>query len=382
MKKTSVIILAAICALALAACSQKAAETTAAETTATVETATVPEEILNATYDIDAINDIVANLDVSEPEVLGTVSKLADYKELELTAPEPAVITDDDALAYLDAYVLPGFTEEVDVIEEGDIANIDYVGKKDGVAFDGGTAQGYDLEIGSGSFIDGFESGLIGKKKGETVDLNLKFPENYGNTDLAGQSVVFTVTVNSISRQRELTDELAPQIDESCKTKKDVIESAKKKLQSEENLVARQELYYNAVTKVIEGSEIEPSEDAIRYATNTYVKNYAASAELYGLDLGTLLSYYGSSYEEFADSYKENAVESTKQRLVLQEIAKLENLEVTDESVNAFAESYGYTAESIREILDENLLNELVIEEMANQVIVDNAKVTYTKSEE
>lgn len=382
MKKTSVIILAAICALALAACSQKAAETTAAETTAAVETATVPEEILNATYDIDAINDIVANLDVSEPEVLGTVSKLADYKGLELTAPEPAVITDDDALAYLDAYVLPGFTEEVDVIEEGDIANIDYVGKKDGVAFDGGTAQGYDLEIGSGSFIDGFESGLIGKKKGETVDLNLKFPENYGNTDLAGQSVVFTVTVNSISRQRELTDELAPQIDESCKTKKDVIESAKKKLQSEENLVARQELYYNAVTKVIEGSEIEPSEDAIRYATNTYVKNYAASAELYGLDLGTLLSYYGSSYEEFADSYKENAVESTKQRLVLQEIAKLENLEVTDESVNAFAESYGYTAESIREILDENLLNELVIEEMANQVIVDNAKVTYTKSEE
>lgn len=382
MKKTSVIILAAICALALAACSQKAAETTAAETTAAVETATVPEEILNATYDIDAINDIVANLDVSEPEVLGTVSKLADYKGLELTAPEPAVITDDDALAYLDAYVLPGFTEEVDVIEEGDIANIDYEGKKDGVAFDGGTAQGYDLEIGSGSFIDGFESGLIGKKKGETVDLNLKFPENYGNTDLAGQSVVFTVTVNSISRQRELTDELAPQIDESCKTKKDVIESAKKKLQSEENLVARQELYYNAVTKVIEGSEIEPSEDAIRYATNTYVKNYAASAELYGLDLGTLLSYYGSSYEEFADSYKENAVESTKQRLVLQEIAKLENLEVTDESVNAFAESYGYTAESIREILDENLLNELVIEEMANQVIVDNAKVTYTKSEE
>ncbi len=95
-------------------------------------------------------------------------------------------------------------------VEEGDIANIDYVGKKDGVAFDGGTANGYDLEIGSDSFIDGFEDGLIGKEIGSTVDLNLTFPESYGNADLAGQDVVFTVKINSVQHTfSELNDENA-----------------------------------------------------------------------------------------------------------------------------------------------------------------------------
>ena len=95
-------------------------------------------------------------------------------------------------------------------VETGDTVNIDYEGKKDDVAFDGGTAQGYDLTIGSGSFIAGFEDGLIGVMPGETVDLDLTFPENYGNSDLAGQAVVFTVTVNYIqpAQDGEFSDEI------------------------------------------------------------------------------------------------------------------------------------------------------------------------------
>lgn len=95
-------------------------------------------------------------------------------------------------------------------VETGDTVNIDYEGKKDGVAFDGGTAQGYDLTIGSGNFIAGFEDGLIGVMPGETVDLDLTFPENYGNSDLAGQAVVFTVTVNYIqpAQDGEFSDEI------------------------------------------------------------------------------------------------------------------------------------------------------------------------------
>ena len=88
-------------------------------------------------------------------------------------------------------------------VANGDTANIDYTGKKDGVAFDGGTAAGYDLTIGSNSFIDGFESGLIGKKIGDTVDLNLKFPENYSSTELAGKAVVFTVKINYVKTDEE-----------------------------------------------------------------------------------------------------------------------------------------------------------------------------------
>ena len=97
---------------------------------------------------------------------------------------------------------------EKSVVESGDTVNIDFEGKKDGVAFDGGTSQGYNLTIGSGSFIDGFEDGLIGVNVGDTVDLNLTFPEGYQNADLAGQDVVFTVTVNFIcaSNSSEMVD--------------------------------------------------------------------------------------------------------------------------------------------------------------------------------
>lgn len=388
MKKFLAIALSAICVFSLAACSETAATTTAATeaatetvTTAATEAAATAAEAVG-TFDIDAINDIVANLDISVPSVLGTVSKLADYKGLEITTVEPTKITEDKALEYISQYILPNFTEEVDVVENGDTANIDYEGKKDGVAFQGGTAQGYDLEIGSGSFIDGFEEGLIGTKKGETVDLNLTFPENYGNTELAGQAVVFTVTVNSISRQRELSDDIAAAIDESCKTAQDVIDLTIENLQKEADLTARQELYYNAVEKVLENSEVEATAEAIQYTTNNFVKNYAASAELYGIDLGTLLMYYGTSYEDFVDSYSEYSVDSVKQRIVLQEIAKLENLEITDEARLAFAESYGYDLETIKEIVDTEVFDQLVLEDMANKFIVDNAKVTYQKSEE
>ncbi|MBQ7089512.1 MAG: FKBP-type peptidyl-prolyl cis-trans isomerase, partial [Clostridia bacterium] len=105
-------------------------------------------------------------------------------------------------------------------VQKGDTCAIDYIGKKDGVAFEGGTGS-YDLEIGSGSFIPGFEEGLIGKKIGSTVDLNLTFPENYGNEELNGQDVVFTVTIKKVTTRKvykELTDELAATMDKTVKT--------------------------------------------------------------------------------------------------------------------------------------------------------------------
>ena len=137
---------------------------------------------------------------------------LGDYKGLTAEV-DPIEITDEDIDERINQEIRN--SEEASetltegTVEEGDIANIDFTGKKDGVAFDGGTAEGYDLEIGSGSFIDGFEDGLIGVAIGDTVDLNLTFPEQYGNADLAGQDVVFTVKVNSVSRAKDMDDELA-----------------------------------------------------------------------------------------------------------------------------------------------------------------------------
>ena len=162
------------------------------------------EETTSATESYEAI--YFKDIEIGEKVVLG------DYKNLEVVS-NVSAITDEDVDNYID-YMLSMSPELVevtdrDVVEIGDVANIDYEGKKDGVAFDGGTAQGYDLGIGSGSFIEGFEEGLVGVKKGETVDLNLTFPENYHSADLAGAEVVFTVTVNAIYEEAtpEFTDE-------------------------------------------------------------------------------------------------------------------------------------------------------------------------------
>ena len=382
MKKMTALILALSCAIALCACSeQKPAETEAAPETTEAEAATTAAaDGAAGTTDIDTINKIVEGLNLTEPDVMGSVSKLGEYTGLEITTSEPVKKTMEDAEAYLKDYVLPNYTEEVkDAIKDGDTANIDYEGKKDGVAFDGGTSAGYDLVIGSGSFIDGFEAGLVGHKAGETVDLNLTFPENYGNTELAGQDVVFTVKINTVTRVKELTDALAAEINDKCATVKELKDMTLQYLQEEEDLLEKEELYYNAVQQVIEKSEIVPDDAAVEYTTNNYIISYVNSMKDYGIDLGTLLSYYGSTYEEFRDSYDEYSIENIKQRVVLEEIAKKENLEVTDEAIEKFAEEYGYTKDTIRDVISEKLINQLVLEELANQFIIDHSTVTYTE---
>lgn len=140
--------------------------------------------------------------------------KLGDYKGLEVTLASTDV-TDEEVEQQVETNLNNNDkSEEIKegTVENGDVANIDYEGKLNGKAFDGGTAKGYDLTIGSGSFIDGFEDGLIGKKIGDTVDLNLTFPKDYSSTDLAGKEVVFTVKINSVKRAPKLTDELAAEI--------------------------------------------------------------------------------------------------------------------------------------------------------------------------
>ena len=382
MKKMTALILALSCAIALCACSeQKPAETEAAPETTEAEAATTAAaDGAAGTTDIDTINKIVEGLNLTEPDVMGSVSKLGEYTGLEITTSEPVKKTMEDAESYLKDYVLPNYTEEVkDAIKDGDTANIDYEGKKDGVAFDGGTSAGYDLVIGSGSFIDGFEAGLVGHKAGETVDLNLTFPENYGNTELAGQDVVFTVKINTVTRVKELTDALAAEINDKCATVKELKDMTLQYLQEEEDLLEKEELYYNAVQQVIEKSEIVPDDAAVEYTTNNYIISYVNSMKDYGIDLGTLLSYYGSTYEEFRDSYDEYSIENIKQRVVLEEIAKKENLEVTDEAIEKFAEEYGYTKDTIKDVISEKLINQLVLEELANQFIIDHSTVTYTE---
>ena len=202
-KKIAKVLVAGLIGLQLIGCSNQNTANTE-ENKETTETAENTEAASVSIY----FNEINADEYVT----------LGDYKGLEVVS-NVVTITDADVDAYIE-YMLSmsgGALEEVtdrDVVENGDVANIDYIGKKDGVAFDGGTAEGYDLGIGTGTFIPGFEEGLVGVKKGETVDLNLTFPENYSAADLAGAEVVFTVTVNGIYKEvtPEFTDEYVAEL--------------------------------------------------------------------------------------------------------------------------------------------------------------------------
>ena len=186
-KKFMVIALSALMAVSVIGCGTKS-EDQASESTAQSE---------QKTYDVAKYVTLPA------------------YKNMDVTVSGTYEVTEDDVRDYVNnmcSYYPEYEDTDKTVVENGDCVDIDYEGKKDGVAFDGGTAQGYVLEIGSGTFIDGFEDGLIGVKVGETVDLNLTFPENYQSKELAGADVVFTVTVNKIVKKTEtsyedLTDE-------------------------------------------------------------------------------------------------------------------------------------------------------------------------------
>lgn len=308
---------------------------------------------------------------------------LGNYKGLEVKVANPTVDEAELEATMLEVYqnnitAENGITDRAVAI--GDTANIDYVGKKDGVAFDGGTAQGYNLAIGSGQFIDGFEDGLVGVKPGETVDLNLSFPEGYGNADLAGKAVVFTVTVNYIMPTEFEDKAIAAMGIEGVSNEEEYRQYVYDYLYN----VAEQNYTYtveNAVLEKFMASNVISSvpdfllkkyEDASRQS----MEQTAAS---YGTDVNTLTNYfYGMNLEEFLAEYCGEAV---KQDLAMQAVANKENLNITDEELDKLlledANAAGFTTieeyigESSKEEYREYFLYQKVL-----GYLVENAVVT------
>lgn len=278
---------------------------------------------------------------------------LADYKNMEVSAAKPAV--DDAAIeSYVNNVLLVGnITSRA--VREGDVADIDFVGKKDGEAFQGGTGSGYKLGIGSGSFIPGFEDGLIGVMPGETVDLNLTFPENYTkNPDLAGQEVVFTVTVNSIQGSAEyatVTEDEMKEMGLAYRTKEEVWEAGKKAVEenADETFAANSK---NAIVqKLVEESEIQSIPD---YLVEEEAQNYnhyisSLSQTMYGIGLEDFVAgTYGMTMEQYNEQLNEMCTEVVKQYLVMEAVARAEGIEITDELIHEKADDeapeYGYAS--------------------------------------
>ena len=376
---------ASLAAMMLAGCGETDTNETAAATESTTEAGTEAEsaaetETEEKVYPEEAYLD---NLTV------GDYVELGDYKGLEVTVTKPEV---SDEL--VDTYIqnmLENNKEKKEAdraVEDGDIADIKYVGKKDGEAFEGGSSDSYELRIGSNTFIDGFEDGVIGMKKGETKDLNLTFPEDYGNADLAGADVVFTVTVNNVYEEvvPELTDEfIAGRGIEGVSTVKEyndyVYENLMKAAEDQRDAEAESKvlelLLENATVK---GEAKELTE---RYY-DRLKNNLTYAASMYGVDLATFMQYsYGMAEDQYEEEMQKAAKQTTEQLMLLQAVAEAEGLTVSDEEIEKDLEEkaaeYGYeSADAYKEALGSELkgYREYLMVEKVTEFLVENAKVT------
>ena len=312
---------------------------------------------------------------------------LGEYKGLVYTPTDTSVSDFQYTVALHEKLADAGYgeTSEKEItkgtVQIGDSANIDYEGKKDGIAFDGGTAQGYDLGIGSGSFIAGFEEGLVGVEIGKTVDLNLTFPADYGNEELAGAAVVFTVKVNSVTERTTypaLTDEIAQKVDKTCKTANDLTKKIKDELKAtndEEALSSMQNGLWNQVMANTTFAATLPKA-ILKTATEQYTEYYTSIGMQYGYtDLASFLSANGMTQADL----DEMAASMVKQQLASYAIAKAEGYTVGDEEFNATAKELATAAgyDDVNEyikLVGENTIKDQIVMDYAVSVVVDNAK--------
>lgn len=320
--------------------------------------------------------------------------KVGEYKGLEVAGYEISV-TDKDVKQQIQTTLeSSATTEEIDKktpLKEGYTANIDYVGKVDGKEFDGGSAEGYELELGSSTFIDGFEDGLIGKKVGDKTELELKFPEDYNAEDLAGKDVVFSVTINSATKK------VIPEYDldfvkntTEYKTIKEYEDSVEKELYESKEAEAVSNQQTELWSKALENTEVKKYPEK---EVNAYIQLNSEQmdemAESYGMTREELLASYDFGDEkEFAAVNEDSSKLRVKQEMLIEYIAAEEGLEYTDEEKEELLtqfEATGYTEEMIEQQtgreMDDYLRMELLYQKVL-EFLLENARITEAAAEE
>lgn len=320
--------------------------------------------------------------------------ELGEYKGFEVEG-DSTTVPDAMVDSYIDYTLSLQSKLEVvtdrDVVEKGDTVTIDYEGKKDGVAFDGGTATDYNLEIGSGSFIEGFEDGLIGVKKGETVDLNLTFPENYPAEDLAGAAVVFTVTVKEIQRATKpvLNDEFVASLSmDGITTVEEYRDMVREMLNQQMEEEAEYQLQVSIIERVMANSKIqEPSEELQQKYADVATRQTQKAAEYYGMDMEAYVyANYGVELVEYEAEIKEGAYEAARQAMLCKKIADVEGINISDKELEEAAEAnyatLGYsTVEEFKAANDMEEYRDSMLLEKVLSFLVDNAIVTEASQE-
>ncbi len=316
-----------------------------------------------------------------KPEV-----KLGDYKELHVE--KEAVEVTDEAVeeqvqGLLSRHAKMVEAEEGAVIEKGDFAIIDFAGTVDGEPFSGGEGKGYPLEVGSNSFIPGFEDQLVGLKKGDSTDVDVTFPEEYFVKELAGKQAIFKVNVQDVKRKElpELTDEYVA-ANSDCKTVEELRASYKERMQKAAENNAQIAYEKALIDLAVANAEFEVPEIMIEDRVTQMIDEMRMSLEARKLTLEQYMQYSGIDMKQLRERQHDAAVENVKTDLVLDAIAKAENIQVSmedvDSELSAIASQHGATLEDVKKIIKSNgtmgLLLANILRRKAAHVIIDSAK--------
>lgn len=269
---------------------------------------------------------------------MSKIIKLGQYKNIQVNVKKD-LATDEEVKAQIEALVAqnPLYIEKDGEVENGDVTTIDFEGFKDGVPFDGGKADGHKLEIGSGQFIPGFEDKMIGMKKGETRDLDLTFPENYGMKDLAGKDVVFKVTLHKIETKKdaELNDEFVASLQMPNITTVDELHIQMKNFVQSQHDQKYQMNVQNAVfDKLLTECEVEVNDEDVKIALDEHINQMRNELARQGIGLEQYLQFTGFTMESLQEQLQSAATQQAKFKAVIDEIAKIESLSTTDEEID------------------------------------------------
>lgn len=385
MKKRAIMIsMLLVMALSVTGCSQKTAtkdKDTKTEETAKTDDAeeTESDNTEDTSEDTPTTAELMAGIDVEKCVTLG------DYKGVTVEKTIQSV-TDEDVQNEIDN-ALANYPVEVDqAAKEGDTVNIDYVGKIDGEEFDGGSDQGADLKLGSGKFIDGFEDGLIGARKGETRTLNLTFPEDY-TQDLAGKAVEFTVTVNAVKEPlSEPTDRWVADNIEGYDNIADYKAGIRSEQEESNEQTAENQVRYAAWTQVIDNCTInEYPETLVEVGKKLYEQQVETYAKYAGMELDAYIESSGLTQEEYQSNMEEYGKNVAAQALVCQAICDKEGFAIGDDdyqkALQDMLTEYGCTEDELIQTYGQDNVEQSIMLNRVSNLILENANVTEVQAD-
>ena len=311
-----------------------------------------------------------------QPEV-----KLGDYKELEVPKQNTRVYAKD-----IDAELNKRREQNAELVlkkdkaAKGDTVTIDYKGTIDGKAFEGGSAQNYSLELGSGAFIPGFEDQLIGHKAGDEVDV-VTFPKDYGAKDLAGKEAHFATKLHEVKSKQfpKLDDEFAKDVDDSVNTLDDLKAKIKKNLKDQKEEEAKNAIQQAAIEAAVKNAEIDEIPDAmIQEDVDTQLRQYLGNMQRQGIDPQTYYKLTNTNESQLRAQFAKDAAERVKINLVLEAIADKENFKATkeeiDKEIKDLAKEYNMDEKTVRNTLSDDMLSHDITVRKAMDLVTDSAK--------